>query len=270
MPLDPDLVPSQPPPEARILPIAPAISHCGCRWVGPHVAPQPCVPWWRLLWCDRPGNTLVCADGACELGPDRVVAVPPGLAMTQRYPVRAIYLYLDVTLGGGLDQGVERLHVHRLRADEAPLVERLARIWAARGPAAPGEQVAAVALVGLALADLPEPAWAQRGRDPRVAAAVARMAAASGRMLGNRELAAAVGLGVSRFIHLFTAEMGASPQEWQLRQRLQRAAALLRGGDEPLRSIARRCGFHDRSHLTRHFRRLFGLAPAAWRRQVGR
>jgi AraC-like DNA-binding protein len=50
-----------------------------------------------------------------------------------------------------------------------------------------------------------------------------------------------------------------------LRQRLERARAwLARGAD--IVEVAHSLGFADQPHLTRAFKRVFGLSPAAYRR----
>jgi transcriptional regulator GlxA family with amidase domain len=36
--------------------------------------------------------------------------------------------------------------------------------------------------------------------------------------------------------------------------------------DAPLSDIALRCGFVDQAHLCKHFRKVTGETPAAWRR----
>ena len=74
-------------------------------------------------------------------------------------------------------------------------------------------------------------------------------------------------LGRSRegFTRRFNKEFGMPPHAYRLITRLNRARALLRGGD-PIAVIAAETGFADQSHLGRHFRRVFGATPAAYRK----
>ena len=83
------------------------------------------------------------------------------------------------------------------------------------------------------------------------------------------EAAAACGLSVTRFRSLFRSTMGLSFGRFELRRRLALAARLLVTTNESVQSIAEHCGFTDRSHLLRMFRRRYGRTPAGFRREGG-
>ena len=75
-------------------------------------------------------------------------------------------------------------------------------------------------------------------------------------------------LGVSpvHFRRLFARVTGSPPHRFLLEARLQSAARLLRTSADPLKEIAGRCGIYDEYHLSRLFRRRFGIAPGAYRK----
>ncbi|MBU6171660.1 MAG: helix-turn-helix transcriptional regulator [Verrucomicrobia bacterium] len=77
-------------------------------------------------------------------------------------------------------------------------------------------------------------------------------------------------LGVStvHFRRLFLRETGMPPHRFIMDARLQHAAACLRGSDSPLKQIADECEFFDEYHLSRIFRRKFGLPPGTYRNQA--
>jgi AraC-like DNA-binding protein len=74
-------------------------------------------------------------------------------------------------------------------------------------------------------------------------------------------------IGMSRFATLraFKREFGVPPHAYRLRVRLGLARRSLRQGWKPA-DVAAEYGFVDQSHLTRHFRRLFGITPAEYAR----
>jgi AraC-like DNA-binding protein len=86
-----------------------------------------------------------------------------------------------------------------------------------------------------------------------------------GERVSLRALAALAGMSPFHFHRLFRRQTGLPPHEYLIRRRLLRARALLRRG-EPASGVAAETGFADQSHLTRHFKRLLGLAPAAYAR----
>jgi AraC-like DNA-binding protein len=61
----------------------------------------------------------------------------------------------------------------------------------------------------------------------------------------------------------FRACLGTSPYRYLVMRRLDRVRALVRDG-EPLADAAAACGFADQSHMTRHFKRAYGLTPGRW------
>jgi transcriptional regulator GlxA family with amidase domain len=62
---------------------------------------------------------------------------------------------------------------------------------------------------------------------------------------------------------------GATPATWLTHQRVIRAQHLLESTQLPVDEIARYCGFSSAAALRPHFRRLVGVAPAAYRETFG-
>lgn len=76
-------------------------------------------------------------------------------------------------------------------------------------------------------------------------------------------------LGLSRFhlLRSFQKQVGLSPRQWAMQLRTRRAQALLRSG-LPATEVAHTLGFADQSHLNRHFRAAYGIAPGSFQRAV--
>jgi AraC family transcriptional regulator len=87
-----------------------------------------------------------------------------------------------------------------------------------------------------------------------------------GRGMKARELAALVDLSVGHFSRMFRKTFDDPPMAFVAKQRMQRAQHLMLETHEPLANIALACGLCDQAHFTRVFRKIFGIAPRAWRR----
>jgi AraC-like DNA-binding protein/quercetin dioxygenase-like cupin family protein len=77
-------------------------------------------------------------------------------------------------------------------------------------------------------------------------------------------LARRAGYSREEFTRRFGKRVGMPPHAHRLMHRLNRARTLLRSG-EPVAMVAAETGFADQSHLGRHFRRVFGTSPGAYR-----
>lgn len=76
------------------------------------------------------------------------------------------------------------------------------------------------------------------------------------------ELARVANLSPFYLVRVFRKEVGLPPHAYQTRIRLNRATALLARG-APIGEAALNSGFFDQSHLTNHFRKVFGYTPGA-------
>jgi AraC-like DNA-binding protein len=77
-------------------------------------------------------------------------------------------------------------------------------------------------------------------------------------------LARELGTHPSHLVRVFRREYGLPPHRYVVGRRLDRARPLLLAG-MPIAEVAATTGFHDQSHLTRHFRALLGTTPGAFR-----
>ena len=80
-------------------------------------------------------------------------------------------------------------------------------------------------------------------------------------------LATLVGISSCYFSRPFKQSMQISPHQYVIRQRVELAARSLRQPGLGIADIALLCGFSHQSHLNRHFKRIVGVSPNAFRNQ---
>jgi AraC family transcriptional regulator len=74
-------------------------------------------------------------------------------------------------------------------------------------------------------------------------------------------IAQAVGMSPDHFTRQFKESTGQSPYQYVVEARVRKAKELLTTGKFTISEAAFHVGFVDQSHLTRHFKRVFGLSP---------
>ncbi|WP_215455113.1 AraC family transcriptional regulator [Streptomyces sp. ATCC 21386] len=79
----------------------------------------------------------------------------------------------------------------------------------------------------------------------------------------------ATDLGLSRYqlLRAFRTTMGMPPYAWLAQHRVARARGLLEAGARPAEAAVQ-VGFADQAHMTRWFRKVLGVTPAAYRNSV--
>lgn len=79
------------------------------------------------------------------------------------------------------------------------------------------------------------------------------------------DLSALAGMSVSHFIRTFKRSMGTSPIDWLRRERINQAKRRLIDTEEPVKEIARQCGYRDPYFFSKDFKKLTGLPPTSYR-----
>ena len=80
-------------------------------------------------------------------------------------------------------------------------------------------------------------------------------------------LATMAGLSQFHFIRQFKKMFEIAPHSYQIQARLKKAKTLLMLGLKPAQ-VATDCGFHDQSHLNRHFKKAMGTSPSKFQKQA--
>jgi transcriptional regulator GlxA family with amidase domain len=188
-------------------------------------------------------------------------AMAPLLAA--RYPkikVQEAVLFVDdgdvLTAGGGaagMDLGLHLIRVLR----GAEVANRLARSMVVP-PHRPGGQAQYI--------ESPVPELAE---DDPVGETMTWALTQLDQLLPVDALARRANMSRRNFDRRFREITGATPANWLTHQRVIRAQQLLESTELPVDEIARYCGFSSAAALRPHFRRLVGVAPAAYRETFG-
>jgi AraC-like DNA-binding protein len=235
-------------------------------------------PFWRLYWFQADGARLHYGGETLPLPAGRLHLVPPGCVYTCISPVaqRHLFIHMElqpVPLAAQRDCFPAPFSLPPARlSDSAGQLDRLLHAGQCGDPLALSLQARGLAAgaLGCAIAALPR---ARRhmlrnlleGRDP-IRPAVLAIAADPTYPWRIGDLAGRCGLSPRGFHAACRRSLGMSPSRYVQVERLRRAAAVLLTSTAGVEQIAFDCGFYDRAHFTRQFRRHFNTTPHAYRR----
>jgi AraC family transcriptional regulator, arabinose operon regulatory protein len=101
--------------------------------------------------------------------------------------------------------------------------------------------------------------------DERVRKAIDLLAGDVRQPFSLAKLAKACGLSISRLAHLFSEQIGASPQQYHENLRLERAAQLLDSSSLSISEIAEETGYANAFYFSNRFRKFSGQSPSQYR-----
>ena len=140
--------------------------------------------------------------------------------------------------------------------------DRAAALEIVLGPYRAGADAEAMIAAGrAAVAALAGAATAPAELDPRIARSLSFIRARLRSPIGLADVAAAAALSTDRFRHLFVRETGVAFRPYVLWLRLNVAIECSMQG-RTWTEAAHEAGFADSAHLSRTFRRMFGMNPA--------
>jgi AraC-like DNA-binding protein len=171
------------------------------------------------------------------------------------------------------------IHTHELASDAGPWLAQTVRLLAYEsGAGQPGADTVIgrlcdalfVYVIRSVLSRLPE------GESSLLRALTAPQMGAALRLIHERpaepwtvaSLADEVGMSRSAFAERFNRVVGESPMQYLTRWRLQKAASLLRAGDVGLAEVAARVGYESDAAFNKAFKRILGVTPGVYRRNL--
>ncbi|MBQ7695776.1 MAG: helix-turn-helix transcriptional regulator [Lentisphaeria bacterium] len=220
------------------------------------------------------GKVEYLSEGVVETaGPGEVYVLTYGrdVRYVPKEPTRKIYIILDGTLIGLLmnELGFSRNGVIHLGepADFERRFREIGALMELRSEEARFQVSAKLWLLLLELSRELRSTGSFQALPPGIRLRKLKFTKQDQTPLKNREIARDLGIPDGSLYKVFTKYCGESPHRWYRRQRLERAALLLRTTDKRVSEIAVLCGFVNPKYFMTLFKRIYGSSPRAYRRQ---
>lgn len=214
------------------------------------------------------------ASSIVDAAVDSVTVVPAGAGYRWRTegPIDYAHLYIDPdrlrrsaleTFGRELAGDAPKPAIGRPDPLLGPLLH--AMLEAGRSSPIYREMLWETLLATLAAGELEERPATLRLAPARLRRVCDLVEARLGDPLTLGDLAGAAGLSRHHFLRAFRATTGVTPCAYLLDRRIAAAKRLLAQGDDPIATVAARCGFGGGASFAAAFRRITGVSPGRWR-----
>lgn len=85
--------------------------------------------------------------------------------------------------------------------------------------------------------------------------------------LNNEQLSKLINVSESILLKSFKKTVGASPMQYVIKKRIDRARYLIITTDKKISTIASECGFNDMSYFAKQFKRIVGTSPKEYKKE---
>jgi AraC-like DNA-binding protein len=251
-------------------------------------------PFWRL-YHSRLGGSFVLFEGKkIELSPDKIIIIPPYTSFSSRlsgtepneniqgiriqqeeeialYQKRGMIdqMFVHFNLGYPYDQILPNVYEITIDGEREKMVreienDRLLEPNAIRF----SSNLKLVSLILSTLQQIPAALWQQPETDNRIQKVIRYIDKNLDKPLTNESLSMLANLATNSFSRLFRECMNSSVQQYIQQRRIDQAVILLHHSDLSIDEISSQCGFYDRHHFSRVFRKKTGIPPGSYRQKM--
>lgn len=248
-------------------------------------------PFWRLYHNHLPGAMVIFADKKYELENDHVCLIPPKTSFSTRLKKNGTeslkgsritsddsldelrargmvdHLFIHFNLGFHPDQLIPG--IYQIKADDDTLL-LIDAIKAATiiDNSRFGQSISLRLheLIFRLVNKIPVRQWKNRKLDARIMKVMDYIEMHMDEKISNEKLADLTALASNSLLRLFKQHTGNTVQQYIQQKRIEKAVLLMHHHTISIDQLAERCGFSDRQHFSKVFKRISGISPAAYRR----
>jgi AraC-like DNA-binding protein len=253
------------------------------------------APFWRMYHNSIPGSTIRFDNETIHLDEKSIIIIPPGTSFSSRLQQRghqqdesikgrkfgvtdniaAIeatakvdHLFIHFSLGYPLDfikSGVIKLNCNSRLHN---LLERVKTSCIRETITNYAECLRTKQLISECLLELPGNIWESGNLDRRVLNAIKYIETNFHTRITNEQLAENANMATNSFARLFRTSTGMPTQQYILQLKVQACCTLMHHTNKTFDQISYDCGFSDRHHFSKVFKKILKINPSDYKKQL--
>jgi len=281
----------------HFVPVSPNIMCCRYWWLEKWTSHEMAFPYWRLYW-NKNNGAYVKTHQKIFLSPEKIILIPPDTSFStgiDYLPVtepsnpndlvgnriidledekqktekgRIAHLFIHFTLGFKLDKVRKQVYAFKINNGQRALIDSIIKKLLNESSNFDAVDTLIInRLILSAVSLIPSKYFETPKVDPRINYLLEFIDENAGGKLTNKILAEKIYMTTNSFTRLFKEQMKVSPQEYVRKVRIDKACNLIENRTVTIDNIAYECGFTDRFHFSKVFKKQKGIPPVEYRKR---
>ena len=253
------------------------------------------IPFWRIYHNSISGSTVFYKDHSISLDEDTLLLIPPNTSFSSRLKLKtrndaesiqgkkftlsdnleAIRLeggvdhfFLHFTLGFPLDFVQGGIYKLSFNNSLKYLLMQLKAACIRDTITGMQDCLRIKQLIAECLLQLPNEIWKTGNTDPRIIKSIKFIEGNFADRLSNQQLAETVNMATNSFARLFKTNTGLATHHYIMNMKVQAAIHLLHHTHKSIDEISFECGFSDRHHFSKMFKKVTSTSPSRYKKKL--
>ena len=270
---------------------------CRYWWLEKWKSNKMSFPYWRLYW-NKNNGAYVYMHKRVKLSPEKLILIPPNTLFStdidyhstetgyNRYDLvgnrvkdkdeenlclqqgKILHLFIHFNLGNQLDNACQKIYSFNLLPEQKILIEKIIhKLLIGKIAFNVNSSLDVYQLILSAVNQISAQNLIPQRLEPRIIQILDYINLHFGQRLPNAYLAKEIYMSTNSFTHFFRNHLKYSPQEYIRKLRIDKACKLLDHSTLTIDEISEFCGFSDRFHFSKVFKKVKGVSPAEYKKR---
>ena len=253
------------------------------------------VPYWRIYHSCLPGAKIIFKNQTIAIQEDSIIIIPPNTSFSSQLkkdydkPEESIkgrrfveeddlktlkrqelvdQLFIHFSLGYPLDFLNNEVYVIKCNWTTKDLLNQIKQSCIEDTAFSFQECLRIKNLIIESLLHLPDQIWHSENIDLRIFKSIKFIEANYKNKITNEALADDASMATNSFARLFKSVLGISLQQYIIKVRIEAACNLIHHTDKSLDDVAFDCGFSDRHHFSKIFKKQMKVNPSDYKKRL--